>query len=199
MWLAVPPAGRPIVTPLPCLVGLRGADRRSFLSIPGAIFESESVEARQRRFGGGDAGHVSAVRRRKEIGRTGFAGKKQTVVDWGGERRAVVGVAGRRVRIGAARPGVLQPGGRGERRDLPSDVVAEEARELTGREREHCRLPIPFERRRPTSAEEAVNRRPIEWPHLIAHRFPRSGRADEERIGLDPQGRTRKRDEQLVV
>src|SRR5579863_1780032 len=43
------------------------------------------AEAGERRVGSGDAGFISAVRGREEIGRAGFAGKKQPVVDRHGE------------------------------------------------------------------------------------------------------------------
>ncbi len=56
----------------------------------------------ERRFGGGDAGFVGAVRGREEIERAGFAGKEQAVVDRCGEPGAVVGMAGPRIGIGAA-------------------------------------------------------------------------------------------------
>ena len=75
-------------------------------------------EAREGGLGGGDPGQVGAVGGREEIGRAGLAGEEQAVVDRGGEHRAVIGVAGKRVGVGTARPRVLQPGGRGERRDL---------------------------------------------------------------------------------
>src|SRR5437016_10966526 len=94
-------------------------------------------QAREGGFGGGETAQIGAVRGREEIGRGGLAGEEQAVVDRGGEHRAVLGVARQRVGIGAARPGVLQPGGRGERRYFAANVVAEEARELAGGEGEH--------------------------------------------------------------
>ena len=50
--------------------------------------------ARERGFGGGGAGFVGAVRGREEIGRAGFAGEEQPVVDRHGKPGAIVGMAG---------------------------------------------------------------------------------------------------------
>src|SRR6516165_4396338 len=137
------------------------------------------TEASEGRFGGGDPTHPGAVGRREEIRRAGFAGKEQAVVYRSSEHSTVIGVAGKRKRIGTARPGIMSPGGRSEGRKLLADVTAEEPGELTGGEGKHRLLAFPLERRRKAPAEKAIDRRPAERPHLIAHRFPRGGRADE--------------------
>src|SRR5438270_14089176 len=124
------------------------------------------LQAREGGFGGGEAGEVSAVRGREEIGRGGLAGEEQTVIDRCGEHRAILGMARERIGIGAARPGVLQPGGRGERRYLAANVIAEKARELAGGKGKDRPLPFPLERRREPPAEKGVDRRPVERPHL---------------------------------
>src|SRR5437870_10382997 len=112
-------------------------------------------QAREGGFGGGETAQIGAVRGREEVGRGGLAGEEQAVVDRHGEHRAIFGMARQRIGVGAARPAILQPGGRSERRYLAADVVAEQARELTGGEGKHCPLSFPLERRREPPAEKA--------------------------------------------
>ena len=135
----------------------------------------------------------------KKFGEAGFAGKEQAVVDRGGEHCAVVGMAGEGVGVGTARPRVVLPGGRGERRQLLADVVAKEPGELAGGEGKHRPLPFPLELRREAPAEETIDRRAVERSHLIGHRFPRAGRADEVSIVLDPGKQAVQGNEELVV
>src|SRR6266850_5863681 len=173
-----------------CSPSTKGRSGRPHRSFP---------EAGKGSFGGGNAAQPSAMCGRKEVRRASLAGKEQTVVDRGSEPCSVIGMAGTRIGIGTAGPRVAQPGGGGKRGQLRADTAAEEAGEFAGGEGEHRRLPFRFERRRKTTAEKAVDRGAIERPHLIAHGFPRGGRADEVGIVLDPGKRAVQRNEELVV
>ena len=55
--------------------------------------------------GRGDAGELAAVRGGEIVDRAGLAREEQPVVDRRGEHRPAIGLAGQRIRIGAARKG----------------------------------------------------------------------------------------------
>src|SRR5579884_1164109 len=145
-----------------------------------------SAEAFERGIGGGEAGEIGAVRGREEIGRARLAGKEQAILDRGGEHGAVAGMAGQGIRIGAARPPILPPGRRRERRDPPADIGAEQARQLVGGEGGHAGFALFFERRRPAPAEKAGNDRPSERADLIARGLAPPCRADQMDVVADP-------------
>src|SRR6516162_6987015 len=157
------------------------------------------TKAGQSCFGGGDPTHPGAVSRREKIRRAGFAGKEQAIIYWSSEHSTVIGVARKRKRIRTTRPGIMPPGGGGEGQHALADVVAKEPSEFAGSKGEHCRLPFPFKCRCKAPAEKAIDRRPVERPHLVAHRLSRRRRTDQVGIVLDPGGPAIQRNEQLVV
>ena len=68
------------------------------------------------------------MRGREKIRRGRFARKEQPPIDRRGQHGALAGMAGQRVRIGAAREGVVGPARFRERLQLAAEVVAEERR-----------------------------------------------------------------------
>src|SRR5271166_4140067 len=155
-------------------------------------------EAGEGRFGGGNPAQPGTVGGREEIRRAGLAG----------EERAVVGVIRKGEGVGTTRPGITSPGRGGKGRQPLADVAAEEPGELTSSEGKRRPLPFPLERRCKASAEKAIDRRPAERPHLIAHRLARGRRADEidvvfgfrqlalhgyEKLVVDPERQARRR------
>lgn len=70
------------------------------------------------------------MRRREEIRRRRFAREEQPAIDRRRQHRAVAGMAGQRMRIGAAGEGIVGPARFGERLQLAPDIVAEKACDL---------------------------------------------------------------------
>src|ERR1700753_2119336 len=110
----------------------------------------------------------------EETRRGGFAGEEQAVVNGGGEHGALAGVAGERMRIGAARKRVVAPARFPEWRQFAAKIVAEQGRDLVDRLRCQRADPRVPHFRRKAAAEEALDaglaeRTQVEAAHLGAH------------------------------
>ena len=119
------------------------------------------------------------MRGREKIRRGRFARKEQSPVDRRRQHGAGAGVAGQRVRIGAAREGVVGPARFRQRLQFAAVIVAEERRRsrrcFAPPARRRRRLPV---RLRETAAEKAFDAGLAERAQMIgAHRGAHGGAA----------------------
>src|SRR5438045_1997881 len=104
----------------------------------------------------------------EEVRRRRFARKEQAAIDRRGKHRALAGMPGQGMRIGASRERVLPPAGFGERFELSTKVIAEQVHDLVDGLCGRCALTGYLPRSREASAEKAFDAGLTERTKMIA-------------------------------